>query len=402
VQIQAVNAAPEPSDWGAWSSTMVPAGKPDAPAAPRATRFESASGGRIDVTWDPPVDNGDTPFAYYLDVYRDGTLVEQDRKVTGTSETLTGLDTKASYTFAVSAENKAGEGATSPQSNKVTPYGRPTPPTTVTAQDDKGTPVVSWSGADGNGSPITGYTVTASNGKTMTTTGTSVRFTGLPVGASYTFTVTATNPAGTSEPSRASGAVPVYGVPSAPSVTWTKTSATGGYFTVTGPSSWNGDTGTVSWSLGGSEVRSGTGTGRIDVAGGYSKSYSVTVSATNRAGTTAGNSASGSTDAPPPPPNPQVTVSDSGIVYKVSGCNTNNCTRFRVNANADFPSGSHTFQCYDNANGYDAPFGSAYTTTLNANGYADLWCVLGISHGADVWVSVDGHLNYSVRTKWPR
>ncbi len=400
VRVQAVNAAPDPSDWGAWSATMVPAGKPEAPAAPRATRFDTTAGGRIDVTWSSPVDNGDAVKAYYLDVYRNGAVIEQNRKVTGTSTSFTGLDTKAAYTFAVSAENKAGEGPTSPQSNSVTPYGRPMAPTGVTATDDQGTPVVSWKAADGNGSPITGYTVTASNGKTMSTTGTSVRFTGLTTGATYTFTVKASNAAGTSDASKASNGVKAYGVPSAPTVTWTKTSATDGYFTVNGPSSWNGDTGTVSWRLTGSESSSGTGTGRIDVAGGYGKSYTVTTSATNGAGTTTGGSASGSTDAPPPAP--QVWVSDSGLNSQYDTSCGSACTRFRVHANETFPSGRHTFVCYNNFGGSDHAFGNAFTTTLNANGYADLNCFLGISHGADVWVSVDGHFNYSVRKTWPK
>jgi hypothetical protein len=401
VRVQAVNAAPDPSDWGAWSSTMVPAAAPDAPGAPTASRVDTALGGRVDVSWAAPADNGDAVKAYYLDVYRDGDLVQENVEVAGTSYSLSDLVTTSSYSFAVSARNKAGEGDTSPRSSAVTPYGRPLAPTGVTATDDRGVPVVSWKAADANGSPITGYTVRASNGSTMGTTGTSVRFTGLPVGQLYTFTVTATNAGGTSGPSGASGSVKAYSVPAAPTVTWTKTSATDGYFTVSGPATWNGDTGTVGWRLTGSESGTGSGTGRVDVAGGYSKSYTVETWATNGAGQTTGGRASGATDAPPPPPQPQVRVSDSGIISRVSGCNTNNCTRFRVNANADFPSGRHTFQCYHNDGG-DTAFGSAYTTTLNANGYADLYCVLGIAHGADVWVSVDGHLQYSVRTTWPR
>lgn len=399
VRIQAVNLAPDPSEWGEWSASEIPAGPPDAPAAPTATRVDTALGGQIGVSWAAPADNGDAVKVYYLDVFKGGSLVDT-RTVSGTSTTIEGLDTKSSYTFAVTAENKAGKGGTSPQSNPVTPFGVPGVPTGVRAVDDKGVPVVSWTAADPNGSPVTSYTVTASNGATASASGTSLRFTGLPSGTTYTFTVTAHNAAGPSGASAASNGVKAYGVPSAPSVTWTKTSATDGYFTVNGPSSWNGDTGSVSWSLSGSQSGSGTGTGRVSVAGGYDKSYSVSAKACNAAGCSGNASASGSTDSAP---QPKVTVSDSGIIYKVTGCNTNNCTRYRVNANADFPSGSHQFQCWSNFNGYDHNItGNTYTATLNANGYVDLYCVLGITHGAQVWVTVDGHTNYSVRTTWPR
>ncbi|WP_425358519.1 Ig-like domain-containing protein [Xylanimonas cellulosilytica] len=399
VQVQAVNAAPDPSEWGEWSTEMVPAGKPDAPGAPTASRTAS---GAVNVKWNAPASNGDAISNYYVDVYRDGSLVQENVDLkTATSHDFTGLTTTASYTFAVSAKNKAGEGATSSRSNAAIPYGAPKAPTNVKATDNKGVPTVTWSAADGNGSPVIDYTVTASGGKTMTTTGTSVNFTGLTAGTTYTFTVTARNLGGTSSASAASGGVKAYGLPSAPSVTWTKTTATDGYFTVNAPSSWNGDTGTVSWSLSGSETKSGTGTGRIDITGGHSKSYKVTTSATNGAGTTTGGTATGTTDAPPPPPNPQVRVTNSGRPGTYNNDCVSACQTFLLQANADFPSGKHTFVCY-NSSGGDHAFGTAMETTLNANGTVELNCYLGYTGGADVWVSVDGHLNYSVRTTWFR
>ncbi|MFI2293831.1 Ig-like domain-containing protein [Isoptericola sp. NPDC019571] len=396
VRVQAVNSAPDPSDWGAWSTTMIPAGPPDAPSAPSASRVDTALGGQIDVSWNAPADNGDAVKTYYLDVFQGGSKVKTV-SVTGTSTTVGELDTKSSYTFAVTAENKAGKGETSATSNAVTPFGKPGVPTGVKAADDKGVPVVSWGAADPNGSPVTSYTVRASNGATATTSGTSWRFTGLPSGNSYTFTVTAHNAAGAGDTSAASNGVKAYGVPSAPSVTWTKTSATDGYFTVSGPGSWNGDTGTVSWSLSGSQSGSGNGTGRIDVDGGYSKSYSASAKACNAAGCSGNASDSGSTDAPP---QPKVWVTDSGVVYKVDGCDTNNCTKLRVNANADFPTGTYSFHCWHN-NGGAREF-STQTAYLRAGGYADLYCVAGILHGADVWVTVDGKDWTFERRAWPR
>ncbi len=68
---------------------------------------------------------------------------------------------------------------------------------------------VSWTAPFNGGSTITGYTVTSSpDGVTATTAGaTSVVVPGLTNGVSYTFTVTATNSIGTSDPSAPSNSV---------------------------------------------------------------------------------------------------------------------------------------------------------------------------------------------------
>lgn len=75
---------------------------------------------------------------------------------------------------------------------------------------------VTWTAPTSNGgAPITGYTVTAAPGaKTMTVpaSATHVTFTGVAPGR-YTFTVRATNSAGTGAPSSASNAVTIAGVP---------------------------------------------------------------------------------------------------------------------------------------------------------------------------------------------
>ena len=102
---------------------------------------------------------------------------------------------------------------------------------------------VTWTAPSANGgSAITGYTVTASpGGKTATAgTTTSATVTGLTNGTSYTFTVKATNAAGTGAASAASKAVTPSGPPGAPTgvtatagngqatVSWTAPAATGG------------------------------------------------------------------------------------------------------------------------------------------------------------------------------
>src|SRR5204863_5477299 len=104
------------------------------------------------------------------------------------------------YTFTVTATNAAGTGPASSPSNSVTPITVPDAPTGVAAIAGNGTATVSWTPpAYDGGSSITGYTVTSSGGQTVTTGmgSTSVVVTGLSNGTAYTFTVTATNAAGT-------------------------------------------------------------------------------------------------------------------------------------------------------------------------------------------------------------
>ncbi|MFD6175602.1 MULTISPECIES: Ig-like domain-containing protein [unclassified Isoptericola] len=402
VTVQAVNEAPDPSDWGAPSAEEIPAGVPLDQTAPSARRVDDVLGGRIDVSWSAPNANGDAAITYHVTTLKNGSAVKTET-TTSTSYPATGLDNESKYTFTVVPENKAGKGASSPASNAVVPYGRPEAPTGVKVVDNNGVPVVSWNAADANGSPVTSYTVYANGARATSVSGTSTSVTGLTEGQTYSFQVTATNAGGTSGLSAKSGSVKVYAKPSVPTVTWTQSGATDGYFTVSGPSSWHGDTGTLKWTLTGSDgTKTGTSTGRIDVSGSPSytsgnKSYGVTVTATNGAGSTSA-SASGSTTAPPPP-NPQISVS-AGPAYSTPGCtNTSVCHRFHVNTNGDFPAGTYNLQCWSTYDGLVSD--RTYTVTLGPNGGADLWCTLGRSFNAQVWVTVNGNTNWSVRTNWP-
>jgi hypothetical protein len=110
----------------------------------------------------------------------------------------------------VAATNVAGTGAASTASAAVTPRTVPDPPTGVAATAGDSYAIVGWSAPAWNGgSAITGYTVTSSPGGRTCTTGTtlSCQVTGLTNGTAYTFTVRASNVAGSSVASAPSNSV---------------------------------------------------------------------------------------------------------------------------------------------------------------------------------------------------
>jgi hypothetical protein len=133
--------------------------------------------------------------------------------------TITGLTDGTPYTFTVTATNAAGTGPSSAASNQVTPVVMiPETPTAVAASPGNGEATVVFAPSTGNGAHVGHYTVTASPGGESESGSTGpVTVTGLTNGISYTFTVTATDTAGTSGASGASNPVtPTDGTRTAP------------------------------------------------------------------------------------------------------------------------------------------------------------------------------------------
>jgi Domain of unknown function (DUF1906)/Fibronectin type III domain len=168
----------------------------------------------------------------------------------------------------------------------------PSSPTTVSATGGNARVAISWTAAVANGSPVTGYTVTASPGgakDSVNGSTTSTVMSGLTNGTRYTFTVTATNAAGTSPASTPSAGVTprVPSTSSAPTgataapgdaqavASWTAPASNGGAF-ITGY--------TVTASPGGNTVTT-TGATIATVTGLTDGTpYTFTVTATNSVG----------------------------------------------------------------------------------------------------------------------
>ena len=118
--------------------------------------------------------------------------------------TVTGLANNTRYTFTVTAANAVGNGAASAPSNSVRPHSPapPGPPTAVTATAGNGQATVSFAApASNGGETISGYSVATNPAggvdNNTATTSLSHQVSGLTNGTAYTFTVTASNSAGT-------------------------------------------------------------------------------------------------------------------------------------------------------------------------------------------------------------
>jgi len=174
------------------SAAVVPAG---APSIPANLAVVSALHGAVSLRWDAAVSNG-SPVTGYVVNDANG---HQVCAVSTTSCTITGLTNGKTYSYSVLSRSAAGD---SDRSGSVSarPITVPSVPTRVSAVAGDGAVTIKFSqSANDGGSVITAYTVTDSYGTVCSLpAATSCRFTGLTNGTADTFSVTATNAAGTS------------------------------------------------------------------------------------------------------------------------------------------------------------------------------------------------------------
>jgi hypothetical protein len=204
---------------------------PSAPSAP-TIGTATAGAGQAVVSFSAPADDGGSPITSYTATSDPGGITATG---SGPAIVVNGLAPGTTYTFTVTATNAIGTSAPSAPSNSITTPTVPGAPANVTATPGNGLAKVSFSvPASDGGSPIDYYTVTANPGAITADGVTSpIAIGGLSNGTSYTFTVTATNDVGTSDPSLPSNSVTPAVPPDSPanlvatatgsdvSITWT-------------------------------------------------------------------------------------------------------------------------------------------------------------------------------------
>jgi len=300
------------------TNTVVPPGFP--------TGVEATAGNAsATVTWVAPASDGGSPVTGYVITPYIGTTAQTAVDVGNVlTDDVTGLTNGTTYTFTVSATNTAGTGTPSAASGAVTPTTVPGAPTGVEATAGNASATVTWvAPASDGGSPVTGYVITPYIG---TTAQTAVHVgdvltddvTGLTNGTTYTFTVSATNAAGTGTPSAASSAVTPTTVPGAP----TGVSATAGNASATvtwvAPASDGGTpvTGYVITPYVGTTAQTAVDVGNVlsdDVTGlTNGTTYTFTVAATNAAGTGTASAASAAVTPATLPGAPSTVVATAG------------------------------------------------------------------------------------------
>jgi hypothetical protein len=213
-----------------WSFLVVP-------SAPLNVRANSNVNSQSVVTWSVPTSNGGGALFGYNVTATDLTASSRGGQTCSTMGTttvtvtpisagittctVTGLTNGDQYNFAVTAVNSVGTGP-SATSNVVRPATVPQAPTISKVVVGAGVASVFWSvpAVDG-GTPVGSYRVTASPGGAfchVPRSMTSCRIGGLQNGVAYTFTMTATNAAGTSPISVPASAVQPMALPGAPTI----------------------------------------------------------------------------------------------------------------------------------------------------------------------------------------
>jgi fibronectin type 3 domain-containing protein len=228
------------------SAPVTPEPAATVPGAP--TGVSAVPGdGQATVSWTAP--SSGSPISSYIVT----SSSDQSISVLGpeTSVVVSGLTDGDSYTFTVVAINAVGDSLPSSPSAPVIPEPAatvPGAPTGVSAVPGDGQATVSWTAPSSDGgNPISSYTVTSSSDQSTTDQSTTVLgsatsavVSALIDGASYTFTVVATNGVGDSPASGPSNLVTPAAVPGAPTgvsaiagdgqatVSWTAPSSDGG------------------------------------------------------------------------------------------------------------------------------------------------------------------------------
>jgi len=172
----------------------------DSPSAPSVSGI-SPIDGAVTVGWSSPSSPGSSAVtSYVVTVSPGGSTCTWT--VGPLNCTITGLTNGNTYRATVRAHSAVGPGLLSANSAAFVPYKAPSAPPIVSLAPSDGQITVTWSAATNNGSAITRYDVEAQpggNSCSTTGTGTSCTISPLTNGTAYSVSVYATNAAGGGE-----------------------------------------------------------------------------------------------------------------------------------------------------------------------------------------------------------
>lgn len=275
------------------SLTVTVKDKPDAPGVPRMLQSGDKT---ATIQWTIPADNG-SPIDHYT-VQASGF----SQQCSSSPCALHGLTNNVQYHFTVTAHNQVGDSTSSAPSAPVRPDTSPGAPAAPTLKFGDRQLAASWNKPANTGSPITGYLVQispapASGPSAVQTAALGHTFTGLENGTQYTVKVQALNAAANpGDWSPASSEIPAAkpDAPASVSVSSAAQSGSNDRIDISWPApdghgdapkftlKWTADTG---------------GSGSIDVPAGklnatiasvkLGAKYTISVTATNKAGTSA-------------------------------------------------------------------------------------------------------------------
>ncbi|MFJ6268987.1 Ig-like domain-containing protein [Pseudarthrobacter oxydans] len=218
-QVSATNEFGE-SDRSPASAEVRPDVKPDTPLAP-SMKFGDKE---LSITWSAPASKGSPVKSYDLEISPPPAGQNaQIQNLTAVSYVWKGLQNGVSYKVRVLARNDAKEPSEwSPYSAAEVPAGVPATPAAPSAAQagsvgSQSQLKVSWTAPNNNGDAVSAYTLTTLRGGAVVAsqqvTGTSQNVTVDNSETNYTFTVSATNKAGTSGTSAPSAAIRASGKP---------------------------------------------------------------------------------------------------------------------------------------------------------------------------------------------
>jgi hypothetical protein len=164
--------------------TPKPKVKASRPGAPSSVSGK-AGNGSVAVNWGAAAPNGAAVTSYVVSWAGGSRTVDG----AGRNVTVSGLTNGQSYVFTVRAVNSVGSG-TGVSTGRITLGAAADKPTGLTAKGSTGAVSLSWGRPDLNGGTLLRYTVTQ-GGTVRNSSSTSLKWTGLTNGQSYTFEVRA-------------------------------------------------------------------------------------------------------------------------------------------------------------------------------------------------------------------